>query len=731
MILEPDQVPPPERDRHTPPRVSLSVWWFLAALLLLANDVRLLDRHVRIFPAPHTSLLSADSQWRVPISLVAGADDWGVWPGWLYAVGAGLAIAFASKRVTAGLPEWTTALALGIWTLYPASGESLILLTLLLLTDLWSPSPGSEPTARHWISPTVAIVVAPWVTLDFGLVWIFAAGRIAASPGRHSRRWCGAALAGLAAFGVASPWISPQTEAFFRAAIRPLSCLRSVPADLLPSLQPVALTRPELWQAGCLAILMACWIRCRKAPVPRVSSLIQLTLFSIWGLLCQRYLWIGSIAATLVVQGPATSKSSLRTTRLAIGLLCLVVALQSIRHADALRGFVTSSGLPANRLDPLQWSTRGPVLFFNLDTAGRWKNSPRGSRFPPVLDDRWDEFGSRYTQYENVLDDLRNGRSERYLHADGTWGGYQQQLSAWRPALLVAGSHETTLIRRLSLSPDFRILGVDAESVYFGRADEPANAPQAQRAMRVLATLEWPRPGQSTLDTAVIVAPTPPERCRVAMTLIAMRLPYAALRLVAGDESDSAQRIRAYSYLELAHRAHRYAGGASLLDQFRTVQEFNRLRASGILTNDDILRVNRGLESLGLPPLADQSTGRSADTTDPATVGESAVRAAIANGRKSEALALIPALSDRPAQYYAALARSDEFSPSQTYAALAEIGSRKELPGNLQAECWFYAGSLAIQLGDGRGARNAMLRSREAAIDSPYEPLRRLALQGL
>ena len=314
----------------------------------------------------------------------------------------------------------------------------------------------------------------------------------------------------------------------------------------------------------------------------------------------------------------------------------------------------------------------------------------------------------------------------------------------------------------MSLSPQWKVLGLDGQRVIYGREADPQTQAPRKRAAATLSRLEWPGLSGMPLDPNVIVVHTADEHRRTAAALVAMRLPSAALRVLRTGQTAADLELEALCYLELAHRTHRYAGTVSLLDQVRTVNRVRLLDLATFVRPSTYLRLAFGLRELGLdglgrvtavevlrpksawwtthdqrqqaavfideaasPLMADALRSEQPDATEE----ERTLRLALGRGNVGECLLLLERIAPTTRSYYSALISAASAPTAQTLSALRAVLERSDFPIRLQGEAWFYVGCLAMEVGDPPTASTAFTRSAEIAPDSPLAPLRNLYLR--
>lgn len=474
-------------------RGDFALWGLLALALLLGSGGHGWNEPVRVLAPAADAVLAPEWAWSVPLARIPAFKSIAEWPFWLSALcGAGL-IGYVSSWIAREQAKWAAALALLGWSL---SFESRHLPTAAILLGIaraiGRPTKAGRPRVAVGVLGA-GIAGGVLISLDFGLIAL--AGSLLHLPRIwHAARdaQCVRSTVGLFLGFCGMLVLSAILDRGFAAALmRPMSWIWiQAHPELLPSLSS-AFSREEHRAAFLLLMLyLACaWtgaFRLGKYGAPAVPALLFLSLI---GLGCSRYLWLCSYALGTTPSKWRMAESADRLGRLAVAA-CLLIATVNL----AVRYF-PAVGSPADAralVDPAGWETRGPVLLMNLDHSGDWQTRETRRRFRLLVDDRWDIFADSYPTYASVCRDISSVRRETYFRTDGNWGGYSRRLEAWSPALVVIDSADLATLRRLSLSRDFSIMGLDARRTIVARREFAANAPQIQRALRVLLGLEWP-----------------------------------------------------------------------------------------------------------------------------------------------------------------------------------------------------------------------------------------------
>ncbi|MHC4876424.1 MAG: hypothetical protein ACYTGL_07985 [Planctomycetota bacterium] len=569
------------------------------------------------------------------------------------------------------------------------------------------------------------------LTHEFGFVWLLTGLLLAEpmndsdSPAKVTALGANWQVCALIAVVMCLGWVAQSMGSGFAATmLRPVNWLNLTSGQsLLPSLAPAfeqELQRLPLLLMALMPVCIGSMLIRQRDPKP--ISLPLLVTFVSLGLGCAHFLWLClfGIAAGLVGDDPEPVRGrfsrSVQVAALIASVLC------SLGHIDTYREYFAGEEQSRRRVSPDQWRTSGPVILLDLTQSQDWQSSTVRSRFPLLVDDRWEAFNDFYDDYAAVCRDFTEVRIESYLRTDGSWGGYTHWLREWKPALLVCSSGELPAIRSLSLSPHWKLAGIDPRRTVFGRDNDGGIAPAIRETGRALARLEFSSIQTSPTSSSIALPADAHSRQRIAGVLNAIRLPFAALKtLSAADHNAFARSVRQRCYHDLAHRTHRHTGEVSLLDQFRAA----RRSRTGI-----------GLKSAG-GDNADASVSQQVESLDIHSessgwaLQERLVRRALLQGDAAEAQQLAAELEPAIRRWYATLANSQAADPVDLLVDLIDCIHEESFPARLDSEAWFYAGCLAIEVGDPAIAAEAFLHSRDADADSPFQALRQFYLSQL
>jgi len=750
-----------------PGRSALLIWWALSLGCLLSGEAGWFGPPATIVPGPTVALLAPDWSWDVPLGAWGPTAAWRQVPGWLAAIGGSLLTATIVRSVAASSGVLASILAIGLsLTMLP---RDLVPGALILAIAAVQGTPAGRSSGIGSMIAYVGIAIAAVAsTLEFGLVWclaVFAAlsdRRDAIAPhGARSRPspWqsSGAAI-GLVVIAAALA-LAVLHRGFLSALLRPVSWIWVRPD---PRLLPSCGAACQDWasvgsQWGLAAFHLLVWISGVVSRALRRRDRLLLLALSGLGFGCQRHLWIATFALACLMPMPDWSprRATRWLTPMIVVCWCFWLGVRFRSEAQMFHNWWNQSGTVGARVEMRAWRVSGATLWMNLDHADAWSEADVGGMRRPLATDRWDLFGEMCPAYAQVCRDLGEVRHESYLLSDGTWGGYLAPLAHWKPELAVVDASDLVRIRSMSLSPDWRLLGIDHRHVAFGRAESPATRLQARQTMQILANLEWPVAPR--LDPQVIACVTPGQRSRVARVLCALRLPYAALRVLPSTMSPHEIPEQVECYLELAHRALRYTGRTSLLDQIRAVRGFERWSARSAWSTAERVRLGRGIDELRRKAVAEQTATKppapivevddalpgeqrprdalsearlSADRlpSEPQSASsapERRLRAAIASGDVALAANLLPELERPASTFYALLISSGEQPALPLYEALQRLVATSSLSTSLGSEAAFYLACLATELGDADNASRWLLESRRLDPHAVWEPLRK------
>ncbi len=757
--------------------------WLVPFAVLLYTAPRGIEESVRVLDPPAESTLSGEATWSPPLSLILPDGDLAEWPYLIFAlVGATLfaAIELILARSTSG---WFVAI-FAVGASAATQPRHLIPAVLILLARMLIHSERkgdrSEPNAEARRSLRIALVtilIAASCTIEFGFVLVCLLP--AMLPVRCSAK---ALIVLIVGATVSVAFLSGGHPVRFVATmLRPVNWLgvsdSFVSADLLRSSSGQVHWGPALIVSLWL-VLLCVWIG-RRVPKLGEQSVkyrwLRICLPSLplaIGLSCSWFLWLAALGVALMgsaaFANPSESKVGSQLTEnrnrwrfcgeFAAASLVLVALLEfpsvySTEYQSLLRAHETSE-----LIDPATWQVGGRVLLLDPGHAPDWQSQANRARFQLLIADRWESWGARRNEVSETWRDLCDFRRDQYLRPNGTWGGYAEAFKNWSPEILVVPSANITELRKLALNPEWSILAIDGRRTVFGRRDKDEFRLQRRRVGNILAGLEWPSRPLDDMDLdLVITAANETDMRRVAAVLCAIRLPFAALRVLPPDTSTATEKIRAVSYLEAAHRTRRHAGQPSLLHQFRALALIRKLQDTHAWTITEQLRIAASLTSLDQPELQQtlcdavltnakasyeekrQATrirhqlppNRKWDESD----AEQQLRRAMLAGDTKATGKAISRLDSNARAMFSILTRTGpaqrqrlyEFRESLQCVDADEIWG---LPEN-QSELLFMLGDLALLANDPNVARTAFQNSKGLLTTSPFRYLGSLNLAQL
>jgi len=729
--------------------------WLLSFLLVLA--VAPVSRGDAV---PVVSVIEAtlapDWAWEPPIVRWSAVLWDARLPFWMYAAGMALVIVRFLRQApsdSGGFERYSLLIALSLL----ARPVDLFAGAILLGARRWlSPRHGKTGWRRGTAVWLLLAFSAVTLCLEFSVIlFVLMFQWVMTRAGQGGMiRWL-PPLAAIITCGVAAT----LSRGFATALMRPVSWL-DVPEVLIP-MSPFLV---DGWIQGlAVGLAVVCvgnvWRTIWQPGHINFLALLSISGLSLLALSCRYYTWLSLVGLLCIIERPVGQYEIPGTARRWRCVAAVVVLGCLIPQTAAAWLFVARGSWPAEIVDPAQWNSSGPVLLMEPATADRWRTRSLKGRHQVVIDDRWDLFADQYPMYRRLCRDLSEIRNSHYLLNDGTWGGYRHWVDLWKPSLLEVPASDTDSLRRLSLSPHWKVMGIDSRRVVFGLKDLPQNKPQIQVVATLFAELEWPSPQFDGDLQGAIVAVGDHQRMTVARVLLALRLPYAAMRLLPEGHRDS-ELVEALCYFELAHRAYRQTRTPSVLDQYRAVSQLRSLLDRGCLTDKQTVRIALGLEELGelqsaidfaghvaketggddaasLPSramsLIERCRSELADgpSTERSARPDSQVRRALLAGRPNEARHHLEKLSNDARDFYGVLVSATDAGSEQLYRSLLAQLNRPEFPAALRAEATFYLGSLAVEIGDSPGAAQAFMESSRIDATLPLNSVARISLSGL
>lgn len=337
-----------------------------------------------------------------------------------------------------------------------------------------------------------------------------------------------------------------------------------------------------------------------------------------------------------------------------------------------------------------------------------------------VIDGRWDRSSAVWEQYRQLRSDVRAGRGDAELRPDGTVAGFLTEFRRLGVDRIIAPAADLTVIRSLAMHPNWGAVSIDTAAVVFDGSDHPSGAQARRRAGNLFQFLEWPAPGRTFAVDGILELGAARDARRIAAAMVAMHLPYAAMRCLGADAHQSAQDVRRLAFRELISRSTQQCGRILLSDAIclRRVDadavDFIGQQAGRVLA---VGAVGFSVEGVTVPGPEISSE-------------ELRIRNAILEGTELPGADAAASLSDSAIRnFYEAVlnCRPDgSVSSASTDALTAE-----ELPERLRDEGYFIAASAALLRGDGTDAYRHLESGQAAFPSSPFQPLRLLYLRHL
>lgn len=734
--------------------------WFISFLMLISVAEGGPFQTVRVLPTEVDAVLAPEWAWESPILWLSSLEPLAECPYWLYAAVVSFLITrFLRARFQSGPAEFSESgiapIILAALSLQVRPVE-LVTATIVVGAAKILTHPCSDGRSRgRSIGLVTAVVAAVTLCVDFSIVLFFLLiGWLRHSSGCLSVRQTVAVLTGVAIvcglglicfLGFAEAFARPVT--WWRVAENHVPMIPSSGDGFLTWI-PLGLTVVVVIHSWCLA-----WSSARRQSV----QLLALLAFSLLALTCRYYHWVSLLGVVSCTDYAEPNRRTFVRGRLLRWCLVPIVLLSLASQFESYRSFALTGRWPRQFVDPVQWNTSGRVMLMQPEFSSRWQSERLSNSFRLIVDDRWDLFSARYRNYQLVCRDLSEFRSSRYIRSDGTWGGYRQWTEKWKPTLLVVDSSDLDGIRRLALSPDWNVVGIDSHRTILAAAGEPKNANQIRTAGRLLSELEWPSPKFDGSYGNVLVASGSTARMKVARVLLAMRLPYAALRVMP-EAADPSHYLSAMCHFEISHRIFRHTHTHSLLDQYRAIYHLRLCVDSNQLSATQLIRIARGLEGLSEPgtaiefvkQLSEQSGFNTPQERQWATelivrcepqvadelrVGmqklDASIRRALRSGDLSAVNSCLKTMVGREREFFEVLASAISNSPEDVYRELIALLNAPDFPNRLRGEALFYLGSLAIEIGDSPSAATAFSASIQVEPSHSRNSISRVSLMNL
>ena len=697
--------------------LTTSIFVFLAR-----NPIWLVDS-VALVPPVSECVLTPESAWQVPLS---GRTEGALLSAVSYPIYVGIAsfvITLLVLQLTQGV-NLVTMLGVTSLSLLMRPIDLLSVACLLVFSRLWHSNSFRFQLVR-WILAGICLCAAPLFSLDFGCIFLICILFVLLN---HQEKLTTKLLA-VSTLIAAATTTGCLVAGFFPALLRPFSWLWTpIPLEILPHLaSPLhsVTTGIGLLLFGSMLVLVSGSKARHSIGIWRITGLFPLSLLALGnayftGLACCGMM---TVLPNIVIQDLPTVQYR-HLGKAGIVLVCCF----TIWTTDKLS---LLAGQATPRLVEVQtWQISGNVLLMQLDQAAAWQASKVRQQFRLVLDDRWDLYGQYYREYSSVCRDLREVRVNSYLKANGEWGGYTLLIRRWQVSLLEIKSQELDAIRRLSTSPDWKVMGIDSQRTLFGLQNVAVNVRQQRLAIKALMYLEWPNGSPPVNLAGAIVANTDEDARAVADVLVSIRFPYAALRLIENDFTAAAEHLRTMCYYSLAHRVHRHSGQVFLIHQFRALARLREEIDSGESSQDEVQKLTHAL----LHFINDSGVGGQVRTGgEPSNLSQSdpvsLIRQQLSQGAAGPAKALLDDIPVDVRPLYRLVIDSAHQSPATSFAELDKLlGHSPEIPKETLGEFFFYQGCYALEAGEPLAALMAFRRSQEVDPNSPFRPMRQFHL---
>ncbi len=695
-------------------------WWMAALLPAVTSNLERLFDSVWIF----TPFLSPTTQtsvvWNPPLATALVQADCGQIPVWICGLLQSTAMTFVAYRAVRFLPVTIVAMWVACVSCCcpPESFMTLCLIVgVVALTCFWT---AQTRTLLIFSSSLFGGIAATLLTADFGFaVWILVLS-IAARVGSKTKTgvsWLqptALAIVWTAGLVVASLLIRGFGQSLFRPYLRFIVPELEV---ILPSssLQPDTLQKWVLLTVFCSILIRSCWLQLSTGTllIRNLATSLGLAILSLGG-------WTGIVLAGCVLAAEKRPVNVLsgQTRHWPALLFCAAVACVNagLQYRDFGADLIASRA--ADRfVNAGHWRLPARVLLTNLDQASDWYDVSPESDLRLITDGR--ECGPEMLAvYAQACMDFKACRRELFLRADGTWGGYAQPFRVLAPSVVVVDSSESDSLRRLALDPLWKPIGIDSRRVIFGSSEAPELQQRINSASRMLLHLEFQTQGAAGELRDTLVVGTRADAREVAMVLVCMRLPYAALKVLPDDDHSRTREVQAFAYAELAHRVRSQSGRSSLPDQLRAMKGLRGLLSSWTTSEVNRRRIRQAMDSLQLDDIRssipvssespDDAVGHSVDA-------EQMVRDAFFSGNPEEVRRLLDNTDETPTRrFYEAILAVDN-SPEEAIGRLTEVVAPGDLSAALQHEALFCLGCLLLESGD---SQSAVTRFRQAISTS-------------
>lgn len=697
--------------------------WLLSFLTLMASHAWWFAG-VRVVAAVDRSILNEGRVWQLPLATWLPNNSLSIVPYWVFAAAMSFLLAVLSFRPTA---RGTKFGGLNFLTLISSSlvvrPHDLVPVACVLLGIAALRRGVAQSLWKAVVASIVLLAFSTLVTLEVGLIALFVTLALftpqepvttSESPGRPAVRAMWVVIIVAAVTGLLVP-------DYGRLLLRPFTAAMQSPV-LFPELNLLA---GDSWTiAGRMCCLLAVALLVTHSLTSRqpIASKLLHVVIGVTATLSAFYTAMAAVGLLYVRNNPRVTAAthSRRIPRpifAAASVLVVVTVWISSFQSAGWNAFGGSSY--AVQFDAAEWNFDGPILLTNLQQSDDWQRADVAKKFSLLRSDRWDADTEHADAYARAVGDLLHGRREFFRRTDLTEGGYRIFLDEHQPVAVVLDSRQLDAIRHLSVDPVWRIMALDSRRVAFGRQDRPATQGQIAQCSRLLQRMEWPRQTGGGFPEKVVALGMRPDAVRVAAVLNAIRLPYAALRMIASDQSEAADYVRCFSYTELAHRVLRQTGQRSKLDHHRALKALQRQQQRLIQSPENAARIRRALRMLDdrrittdiqespHTPYPTTSSTRNPDITPtrvhPNTLGKSDL--------------------DKSDPFRRVLSNAATESIADLRRHLIKLTKASRTPEKTRQEACFYVGCLALEAGEMSTARQFFLQSLSGERRSAFSEL--------
>ena len=710
---------------------TLGLWWLVSFLLIVTSQSMPGVHDVPLLEPAQGSQFAEATAWHSPLTVFWPSQSGRRATVWTAsALAAAVIVVATSSLRTANTPLLAglvlICLSLSADVSHVLAAASIAAVAASAMTYLQS---AGNQSLKHLV---ISMAVVVLITIDFGLGLCVAVPVIILKQSlvwRHlkNQRTSGfsrvrplACVTGVFLGLVIPVFLLPG---FASALMRPWTSISAThAADILPSLaSPFVgdLAVHHIVTVALLTFLIVFHIsqKCRSSIVSIPMGLYAGMLLLI-GCSTRHYFWISMVtlaACFTPCAKPKREADFAGQSRVAIpvvgGIAGIYIWLNVMISGHTTVDWV----VPQRSLITDELQIPGPILLMNLDHSSDWAwRIPGDSTL--LGTDRWDVFGERLFKYCEACRDIGAGKKEMYRHADGRWGGYRTFLSQFQPSAIVVDSGDLLVLRHLSLDPDWGMIAIDARRTVFRRLDNPQARMQSGRAMSFFYWLEWPTDLAPSSPEGVLQLGTDADNRVLASIMNAIRLPYAALRLLPEDDCHSTVLIKTQAYFELALRSQRQMAQFSLVDHFRAAIGGQRLETLWQLSTRQKLLRNKLSQSMvvfhnatrdaiiKLPGKNSDHPGKTqaeakndSDSENAEDHLEKQIRSAVLSGNVVDAQNRLSQLQHGPVRDFYEAVVSLDIDPGSGFRNLESLVLSGELPEMLQSESRFYLGCLAIE----------------------------------